>query len=542
MSDLTGSQKETNQAEAEIDFAKTAAHLCILLFSLFLLFYGFCIGGLIFKEPDICFLLASGRWIVEHGQLPVTDPFSFTTHFHPVQYVIEKWLTEIIFYDVWAATGATGLLVFDACLLAIAFVIMPMRILYLGGFRGLALLLTVSLATLASFSHLAVRPEVFSFLMAGFFLEILLRISRVTAGSGKIEWRYIALLGLLSCLWSNLHTLFIVAVMLPAMYTGCLVLEKLFIKELRVQPFNWTVPIALFVCLFCTLINPYGIGLWQYIPNVFGPFNDTNNEMQPIGLATVLSPAFYPFYLFAGIALVALIKRLRTLSSSSLQQGDLFFYLLIPAGILGGFKTIRSIPLADLLMVAGFSRVRQQGSLGPSFAQRVNVWLDRFVNPFNFLTPVLCLLICGLGGFLISFAVVPEIPQGSAAFTPPVEAIKYIGAHPPCGHLLNDPHFGNVLMWQLKNSPPVFIDSRYNLYGNGLLQDYWKIVDCKNGWEKLLDKYEIDWLFLPPNLPLTKHLSQLQNLPQSDTGANFKRLFEDKTSVIYGRNQTKGKI
>jgi len=539
MSDLTGSPQENKQPEAEIDLAKTAAYLCLLLFLAFLLFYGFCIGGLIFKEPDICFLLACGRWIVEHGQLPATDPFSFTTHFHPVQYVIEKWLTEIIFYDVWAATGATGLLVFDACLLATAFVVMPMRILYLGGFRGLTLLLTVTLVTLTSFSHLAVRPEVFSFLLAGCFLEILLRIGRGTAGSSKIEWRYIALLGVLSCLWSNLHTLFIVAVMLPAMYTGCLILEKLLIKGLRGEPFNWTVPIALLVCILCTLINPYGIGLWQYIPNVFGPFNDTNNEMQPIALATVLSPAFYPFYLFAGISVFALIKRVR---KSSLEQGDLFFYLLIPAGILGGFKTIRSIPLADLLMVAGFSRVRQQDSGVASFVQRVNVWLNRFVDPFKFFTPVFCLLVCGLGGFLISLAVVPEIPQGSAAFTPPVEAIKYIGAHPPRGHLLNDPHFGNVLMWQLKDSPPVFIDSRYNLYGNDLLQDYWKIVDCKNGWENLLDKYDIDWLFLPPNLPLSKHLNELQNVSQSEEPTSFKLLFEDKNSVIYARNQTKGKI
>jgi len=539
MSDLTGSLQENKQPEAAFDLAKTAAYLSLLLFSAFLLFYGFCIGGLIFKEPDICFLLASGRWIVEHGQLPLTDPFSFTTHFHPVQYVIEKWLTEIIFYDVWAVTGATGLLVFDACLLAMAFVVMPMRILYLGGFRGLALLLTVTLAALTSFSHLAVRPEVFSFLITGIFLEILLRISRVTAGSGKVEWRYIALLGILSCLWSNLHTLFIVAIMLPLMYTGCLIFEKLLIKGLGGKPFNLTVPLALLVCILCTLLNPYGIGLWQYIPNVFGPFNDTNNEMQSIGLATALSPAFYPFYLFAAISLIALVKRLR---ASSLEQGDLFFYLLIPAGILGGIKTIRSIPLADLLMVAGFSRVRQERPLIASFAQHVNDCLNRFVNPFNIFTPVLCLLLCGLGGFLISFAVVPEIPQGSAAFTPPVEAIKYIAAHPLRGHLLNDPHFGNVLMWQLKDSPPVFIDSRYNLYGNTLLQDYWKIVDCKNGFENLLDKYEIDWLFLPPNLPLVKHLNQLQHSPESDTTASFKCLYEDKNSVIYARNQTKGKI
>ena len=531
-----------SQAEsiAKTDFSKLGAYVCLLMFASFLLFYGFCIGGLIFKEPDICFLLASGRWIVEHGQLPATDPFSYTTHFHSVRYVIEKWLTEIIFFDVLKFTGATGLLVFDACLLGLAFVVMPMRILYLGGLRGTMLLFTVFLATLTSFSHLAVRPEVFSFLIMGAFLEILLRISKATAGSSKIEFGYIVMLGVLSCLWSNLHTLFIVAIMLPAMFTGCSLVEKLFIKRLRSQPFNWTVPIALVFCTLCTLINPYGIGLWQYIPNVFGPFNDTNNEMQPIKLATALTPSFLPFYVFGVLGLIALIKRLRT---QPLKPGDLFFYLLIPAGIAGGFKTIRSIPLADLFIVAGYSKTVQEKPPEHSFTQQLNDHLNRLVNPFKIATPLTCVLTSAVGAFLISFAVAPEIPQGSAAFTPPVEAIKFIAAHPPKGHLLNDPHFGCVLMWQMKDNPPVFIDSRYNLYGNSLLQDYWKIVNCDSGYVDLLGKYEIDWLFLPPNLPLSRHLKEIENSPESSNdvipGA-FKCLYQDKDSVIYARNQTKG--
>ncbi|MFX8581903.1 hypothetical protein ABTM27_20830, partial [Acinetobacter baumannii] len=76
-----------------------------------------------------------------------------------------------------------------------------------------------------------------------------------------------------------------------------------------------------------------------------------------------------------------------------------------------------------------------------------------------------------------------DIPQGCAAFKPPVEGVKYIAAHRPSGHLLNDPHFGNVMMWQLKDAPPVFIDSRYNLFGNNLLRDYWTMAKCESGFE-----------------------------------------------------------
>ncbi|MFX5358875.1 hypothetical protein ABTD15_19300, partial [Acinetobacter baumannii] len=75
MSDLSGSQ-DTKQTASGFDSAKLTAYLSLILFAMFLIFHGCCIAGFVLKEPDICFLLASGRWIVEHGHLPLSDPFS----------------------------------------------------------------------------------------------------------------------------------------------------------------------------------------------------------------------------------------------------------------------------------------------------------------------------------------------------------------------------------------------------------------------------------------------------------------------------------
>jgi len=491
-------------------------------FLFFLILYGGCITGVVLKEPDICFLLGGGRWIFENNQIPAADPFSWTTHYHNVQYVIEKWLAEVIFYGVVSSFGAVGLLVFDALMLCAAFVVMPLRILWRGGFRGLSLLGMTFLATLTSFSHLAIRPEIFSFLFAGIYLEIMIVVSERTKGVKKVDWKSIMLAALLIYLWCNLHTLFIFGIFLPAFYCGCLLLERL-IPSTKTNPLNWTVPIMTIACIGASLLNPWGYGLWTYLPNVFGSFNDTNNEMQPISLKNIGSPVFFPFYLLAIIAIKELAKNWR----KPLAPGDLFFRGLIPLGLAGGIKTIRSIPLADLFLVTGTARTASTVAVsGEGFKSEVNEHLDRLINPISWQWPSICLVMAALGALVMTNAVPPEIPQGSAAFSPPFQAIEYIREHPPAGNLLNDPHFGATMIWRLNPTPRVFIDPRYNLYGNALLQDYWTMVLCREGWYEMLNKYKIGWIFLPPNLELSK---KLQSDPQ------WRLLYSDKSGVVIER-------
>src|SRR5581483_8809960 len=219
------------------------------------------------------------------------------------------------------------------------------------GWKALPAMGVTLLAALTAGSHLAVRPEIFSFAFAGIWLETLMCVSEKTKGNSRIDWRSIGLLTVLMCLWSNLHTLFLVGMMLPGFYSGCMVLEK-FVPSLKGKPFNWTVPIMTIACIGASLINPWGFGLWGYIPNVFGPFNDTNNEMQPIRPGSMGNPFFWPFFLFIVTGFNVLIKNWR----KPLDQGDLFFRSLVPLGAAAGFKTIRSIPFAGLLLTAGTAK------------------------------------------------------------------------------------------------------------------------------------------------------------------------------------------
>jgi hypothetical protein len=84
------------------------------------------------------------------------------------------------------------------------------------------------------------------------------------------------------------------------------------------------------------------------------------------------------------------------------------------------------------------------------------------------------------------------------------------------------------MIWRMHPNPPVFIDPRYNLYGNDLLQDYWKMVDCKPGWQDLLKRYDIAWTFMPPALNLSKQLAY---------DPEWVLLYSDEASVVCARKR-----
>lgn len=509
-------------------FLRSVAKVAVCVFLSVLFLYGICIAGVVLKEPDICFMLGGGRWIVEHGQLPLSDPFSYTTHYHPYLYVIEKWLAQVIFYGIESSLGLCALVLFGAAVHALTFVIIPLRIASLCGIRGGTALWMASLTLLASLCHLALRAEIFSALFCAVWLEVIVRISIATRGNTSIRWGSIILLAVLTCLWSNMHTLFMLAVLIPGFYSVCAVAERL-APGLKNTPFNWTAPIATVACALASLINPYGINLWLSIPNVFGAFTATNNEMQPISLANIANPLFFPFYLMVFLSLRTFLKAVRM----PLKQGDLFFAGLLPLGVFGGIKTIRSIPLAGLFLHTSKADAQGRTLSAEVEPTPLETTFSIIVNPFSIRWQAVCLCAVSLGVYICTFSVIPDVPQVSAAFKPPFKAIKFIESHRPPGNLLNDPHFGAVMIYKMHENPLVFIDPRYNLYGNALLQDYWHMVNCDANYNQLLEHYKIGWVFLAPRENLSKMLAK---------SPNWQLLYSDNTSVIFSRRLAANRV
>jgi hypothetical protein len=60
----------------------------------------------IFNDGDVSWHIATGRWILEHGRIPTTDPFSFTWAGKP--WVPIEWLAEVIYASAYGLAGYAG--------------------------------------------------------------------------------------------------------------------------------------------------------------------------------------------------------------------------------------------------------------------------------------------------------------------------------------------------------------------------------------------------------------------------------------------------
>src|SRR5688572_32469854 len=95
-----------------------------LIFALLVLAIPAAITGStrIFNDGDVSWHIAAGRWIIENGRIPVSDPFSFTMAGAP--WVAYEWGSEVVYAAAFDLAGYRGLsAVVAAALVALAAVV-----------------------------------------------------------------------------------------------------------------------------------------------------------------------------------------------------------------------------------------------------------------------------------------------------------------------------------------------------------------------------------------------------------------------------------
>ncbi len=516
---------------------------------LFLMIAGIINSGLILKEPDICFLLSVGRWIVEHRSLPQTDPFSYGYLLADPgrPYVIYQWLSATLFYLIEKYCTTTGLLVLSAVLTAHAFFVVPSQM--LANKVKPTALLGVSFWTLSVvLCRMSIRPELFSYLFSALFLADLLRLYSVR--KVDIDWWFVAKCCALATLWVNLHCLF---VLLPMILAGCLLLAAIEVAIMQSQGNQThafeakTLALALGGSLLATLLNPYAFSIYPYVMHILAdPINDTIRELKPLSIETLKDPFLYPFVAFSAFTAVQCLRLNSFLWQpegikkflKNFQYGHLLFRVLLLVGTFIGYRSVRVVPLATLMAVAGLAYLWKDcsGGLSPfnQAVRRLTVGISwKAKNGLSLLFaivrwPATCLALAGLGAGLTARIVPPELPQGSAAFHPPFKAIEYFNlpdVRP--ARLLNDPHYGVVMMWRLGDAcPKLFIDARYYMYSKAWIDDYWEMVSAKPKWRELLNQYEIDCIFVKVKAPLVTALEH---------DAEWSCVYKDEDAVILRR-------
>jgi hypothetical protein len=206
---------------------------------------------------DLWIHLATGRYVLAHLRVPVLDPYSFSAAGHA--YVAHEWLAAVLFQLANAAAGVRGLILFKFAVIAATVALLFQTARRLGGRLSVLLPVLAGVLYLAS-SRFFVRPHIFSYLLAAWFLYCLFRFRE---GGRRSAW----LLAILPAqvLWVNLHGGWVVGLALLAVFAAGETLAALRARfwpdgdpadlPLRDLALLWgLVPAAVAV----SLLNPYG--------------------------------------------------------------------------------------------------------------------------------------------------------------------------------------------------------------------------------------------------------------------------------------------
>src|SRR5271163_483862 len=237
---------------------------------------------------DTCWLIRLGEIISSTGQVPKVDPYTFTLPtitYEAKPFILYQWLSEVVFYNIYHYFQAKGLLVFSAWITALTFLTIPLRSSLRPNSSLLWSAILIILAALSAYFRCLVRPEIFSCFFLVLWLALLRPLRLEVEGGAEaatpcgIDWIVVVCLTVSSLVWCNMHSGFISGLILLAIYAIGFSLQDLSHGR-RLSSRARTISLAVLTCVLATLFNPYGIGLWLYLPNLFfAPVNDLINEL-----------------------------------------------------------------------------------------------------------------------------------------------------------------------------------------------------------------------------------------------------------------------
>jgi hypothetical protein len=471
--------------------------LAINGFMLFVLLTGAFASACAFHDPDICWLLGTGRVIVDNMALPAADPFSWTiAEFGSGQpFVVYQWLTEVVFYWVYRTARETGLAVFTAVVLNLAFVTLPLLFLS----KKLTLSSTFSLiflGVLASGFHYFARPEIFSYVIFALWIPL------VRSFDKEIEVPPCSGLIALSVLWANMHSGFVVGILYLLLYSILSGKAKLLILST--------------ICATATLINPYGLQLWQYLPGLFfSTANQVNLELQPLAIPDMFAIQHIGFVAMLALAFKYLYTRI---SKNNTDSSTTFSATIILVSAIMGIMSKRMILFAVIMLL--FEMRYLMGTTGDATAEESK-------EKSHWKLACTSVILAAIGAFQATITIAtPYIPQPSIVFNVPWDGLKKLTELPQNSRMLNDARFGDATIWLLSAKPKVFIDTRYDVYGTQLFQDHLTMINASPGYDELFAKYKVDTVFVPPDAPIVQPLLETKS---------WKVFYKDDSCVILVR-------
>lgn len=458
---------------------------------LFILLFAIALFTMAVREtldPDMWWHLRTGEAILAGG-IPTHDIFSFTVPDH--EWVTHEWVSQVFMWAVYLAGGLPGLIVVFALLIALTF-----WLLYLScEGRPYLAAFVVLLAAITSAIVWGARPQIFNLLLTAVFVYVLERFRREEKKAGRGERQLLWWLPLLTAVWANLHSGYLLGVVLIGTYAVGEAVQR-FWQPWDARNLTWASVRLLFLITVASfaaaVLNPSGPALWLY------PFETLGSPAMQAYIQEWHSPdfhlrIFWPFVAMLVLGVLSWVYGDKRPTASEL--------LLFGGTGAAGLISARNIPIFAIISTPIIVRhlliVSAETSLYPIMSgQTATIQPTRGMKIVNWMVLVVALLSA------LSWTANKIIMNDEKiAEVYPVTAVDYLeqsGLAKQRGY--NSYNWGGYLIWR---GVPVFVDGRADVYGDDFLFYYRRAFEVRENWEDPLDTFDVDYVVMERNSPLS---------------------------------------
>ena len=317
--------------------------------------------------------------------------------------------------------------------------------------------------------------------------------------------------------WVNLHGAFIAGLLIWACYFVGMLFDRQ-ISFHKNRPFLWIGLTSFLV----TLLNPDGFGIWRT------GFGFLGNQYLVSHTAEYLPPdfqlgAFWPF-LFLILCSIFILG----LSKKRIPFPHL---LLVGGWTVMALYSARNIPLyvatvIPILVVetSGILCEWKNSALVNKFLDfqgKIALTEDELRGGLWAGAALILVMVLFTGGYKLDFQ---KAGNQFSAEVFPVQAANWMEKYPPDGNGFNYFPWGGYLLYKFWPERPVFIDGQTDFYGEDLTREYEKVITLAEGWQEVLDKYQVRWVIMPRKSTLGQALNN---------NVSWENVYQDDTSEIW---------
>lgn len=511
--------------------------LLVVLFALVVMTTALCAGLHTVSDSDMGWHLATGRYVVQHHQIPRADILSFTSSGEPWAY---PPFAGVLFYLVYSQFGYAGLswVAALACLAIVAYLVRR---------RDIASIILSLLAVQSIAARTAPRADLFSTVFFALFLGELWSYHR---GLRSRLW----LFPVLMLCWVNLH---------PGFIAGLGALAAYVLLEIADLPFSERRQSALLrlrksspwllAVIVVTVCNPWGVRIYKVAQTlsglsgqVQGRINSSSfiGEFQGIPVSThLLKQLLDVRHIENGLTWLLLIAVF--LIGRALWQKQFGAAVLLAIALYAGLAHARYMALfAITITIIGGPLLQELCARESSVQQNLNA---RKLLPYmpDGIAFLLVVLLCGLAilhtvDYMTSHTYVVfnsdwRFGAGESAWFPE-RAAAFIERERLPGNIFEEYALGGYVAWRLGPQYPDFLDGRSDRLRPDLVVEQRRLYTADPDsavWQASAQKWNLNIIIVA-----TSGFRALQKLnPMAFCrSANWRAVYMDDASMVFVRN------